>query len=321
MARKKTLEEFLCEAKRVHPDLDYALVDKYVNNKTKIDIMCHCRDYCGNEHGIFRITPNNLLKGKGCPKCNGKNFSSYERKEFCTRKYNGRYDYSKSDFTDVKAKTTVICKEHGEFKIDYDHHFNSSIGCPFCACPSRDTQSFKAQASRIHGGFYGYDNVIYRNAHDKVTITCPIHGDFEQTPNAHLSGQGCPRCGSGRIALEETVTKMLDGEKIPFTHNERPSWLKRENKGQLSIDFYLHDIKLGIECQGKQHFGLGGWTNGFDFEEQRERDEWKMEQCKANGIKLVYFANEKEAPNEYIGEIFTNSSELMEFIRYLYKNR
>ena len=28
----------------------------------------------------------------------------------------------------------------------------------------------------------------------KVIITCPEHGDFFQTPNNHLKGQGCPKC-------------------------------------------------------------------------------------------------------------------------------
>mgnify|MGYP003304460647 CR=1 FL=1 len=30
---------------------------------------------------------------------------------------------------------------------------------------------------------------------EKVCIICPIHGEFWQTPNDHLSGYGCPECG------------------------------------------------------------------------------------------------------------------------------
>ena len=43
-----------------------------------------------------------------------------------------------------------------------------------------------------------------------------------------------------------------------------------------------------------------------------------MQQCTNNGIKLIYFANEKEVPKQYIGKIFINLDELMKYIRYLY---
>lgn len=46
-----------------------------------------------------------------------------------------------------------------------------------------------------------------------------------------------------------------------------------------------------------------------------------MEQCINNDVNLIYFANKKETPKQYIGEIFTSPDELMEYIRYLYKNK
>ena len=35
--------------------------------------------------------------------------------------------------------------------------------------------------------------------------------------------------------------------------NIRPKWL-----GKQSIDFFLPQYNIAIECQGKQHFGFGG---------------------------------------------------------------
>ena len=46
-----------------------------------------------------------------------------------------------------------------------------------------------------------------------------------------------------------------------------------------------------------------------------------MEQCINNDANLIYFANKKETPKQYIGEIFISPDELMEYIRYLYKNK
>ena len=41
---------------------------------------------------------------------------------------------------------------------------------------------------------YTYDNVDYVNNKTDVLITCPIHGDFPQSPSNHLAGRGCKKC-------------------------------------------------------------------------------------------------------------------------------
>lgn len=53
---------------------------------------------------------------------------------------------------------------------------------------------FIAKANAIHKNFYTYDKAIYINSKIKLTITCPVHGDFEQIPNSHLRGVKCPSC-------------------------------------------------------------------------------------------------------------------------------
>lgn len=55
-------------------------------------------------------------------------------------------------------------------------------------------KNFIEKASALHKGKYDYSLVDYKNAHKKVKIVCPSHGVFEQNPNNHLSGQGCPMC-------------------------------------------------------------------------------------------------------------------------------
>ena len=62
--KRKTLEEFISDAKKVHGDkYDYSLVKEYMNNKTNVVIRCNS---CGN---IFHQTPHAHLSGQGCPKC------------------------------------------------------------------------------------------------------------------------------------------------------------------------------------------------------------------------------------------------------------
>lgn len=53
---------------------------------------------------------------------------------------------------------------------------------------------FIEKALTVHKGKYSYSSVVYVNSKTKVKITCAAHGVFEQIPNAHLQGQGCPTC-------------------------------------------------------------------------------------------------------------------------------
>lgn len=57
-------------------------------------------------------------------------------------------------------------------------------------------QEFIDKANVIHDYKYGYLEVNYINNRTKVCISCPIHGDFWQTPKGHLNGNGCPKCKS-----------------------------------------------------------------------------------------------------------------------------
>lgn len=57
--------------------------------------------------------------------------------------------------------------------------------------------AFIEKARRMHGEKYDYSKVKYVNVITKVTITCPDHGDFDQTPARHLHGRlGCKECAA-----------------------------------------------------------------------------------------------------------------------------
>lgn len=64
--RRSNTDEFIKRAKEIHGDeYDYSMVN-YINNHTKVEIICH-------KHGSFFITPNCHLNGQKCPKCNHSN--------------------------------------------------------------------------------------------------------------------------------------------------------------------------------------------------------------------------------------------------------
>ena len=67
-------------------------------------------------------------------------------------------------------------------------------------------EDFIKRSNTIHNNKYDYSKTIYVKASEKVIITCPIHGDFEQTPNNHFAGKGCPNCGTLRTSTSKVIT-------------------------------------------------------------------------------------------------------------------
>ena len=108
------------------------------------------------------------------------------------------YDYPNVSYKSTE-KIDVLCMSHGLFPISPSNH-RAGRGCPFCAKVSRSKKQVKTNEQIIidfekkHNNRYNYNLVVYENARTKVNIICSIHGIFEQTPNCHLSGKGCPKC-------------------------------------------------------------------------------------------------------------------------------
>lgn len=105
------------------------------------------------------------------------------------------YSYVNTRLNGMNNKVTITCKKHGDFEQRAASHLDGS-GCRLCKERQRLTKpDFIAKAMTVHGSKYTYDSVAYKNVTTKVTITCPEHGDFSQTPKDHMRGYGCPSCG------------------------------------------------------------------------------------------------------------------------------
>ncbi len=68
---------------------------------------------------------------------------------------------------------------------------------------------FIEKALTKHGNKYDYSLVVdTKNIKDKYQIICNIHGIFSMRGDAHLSGQGCGKCGNSVLATrEDFITK------------------------------------------------------------------------------------------------------------------
>ena len=72
------------------------------------------------------------------------------------------------------------------------------------------TESFIAEAKEIYGNRYDYSRVEYKNRDHRVTIICPVHGEFQVYAREHLDGKGCPKCEKGEKFLAKLHEKFGD---------------------------------------------------------------------------------------------------------------
>lgn len=66
--------------------------------------------------------------------------------------------------------------------------------------------SWVARANQAHSGKFSYPSSI--RVDGKLTIVCPDHGEFQQLPQKHMHGQGCPKCrGLGLDKVQQLKDK------------------------------------------------------------------------------------------------------------------
>ena len=130
-----------------------------------------------------------------------------------------KYDYSKVDYINSSTKVIILCQTHGEFLQTPNKHLMGR-NCSKCSGKFMDTNFFIENAKQVHGDKYDYSKVDYIKNTSKVIIICPTHGEFEQNPSGHLSGNNCQKCVGGiKYNTEEFIKKAIDihGNKYEYS--------------------------------------------------------------------------------------------------------
>ena len=135
--------------------------------------------------------------------------------------HNDKYDYSKVEYKNNRTKICIICPEHGEFWQLPASHLRG-IGCNKCGGTGKlTTAEFIEKAKQVHGDKYDYSKTEYIDSHTKVSIICPEHGEFFQTPNNHLNGNACPKCSRPNfgIGTKEWIekAKQVHGDDYDYS--------------------------------------------------------------------------------------------------------
>lgn len=243
--KKSNTEEFIQKAKKIHGEKYNYEKTEYKLAKEKVVITCLV-------HGDFEINANNFLQGKGCKKCGHIEKGLKKRSgtdsfiEKAIKVHGNKYDYSSTHYEKSLSPVVILCKVHGFFTQMPSAHLSGS-GCTECGkintslSKKLSKEDFIQRAKETHGILYDYSKVEYLNIHKKIIICCPIHGDFEQEPNSHIQGSGCPMCAKDVRALKKTKSFTDFIEIANKIHNNKYKYLE---------DTYTKaSEKVGIECE------------------------------------------------------------------------
>lgn len=275
---KKTLNEFISEANKVHLNkYDYSS-SIYEGAHMKIKIICPI-------HGVFEQTPNTHLRNCGCKKCGDLSTSnklSMSIEVFLDKAkilHSDKYDYSLVKYLNSYSKIKIICPIHGLFEQTPNTHLNGH-GCLKCSIGKntknkiKDNDSFIYDAKKIHGNKYDYSLTNYIGCKDNIKIICLKHGEFEQLPNGHLNGNGCQKCGLFFNKTENYLKSFIESLSINFVENSKTIITP------LELDIYIPSHNLAIEFNGLYWHSELYKDNDYHLN--------KTIECEKQGIQLIH---------------------------------
>ncbi len=278
----KTTKEMNQEIQEKFPFLE--LISEYTGANNKASIRCND---CGYE---WEAIPRSVKNSKhGCPKCK----VSQSKINTSLKNFLDKYNSSLYELVEFKncMEVTVKCKKCGFLRTTNANNIYR-FGCPKCGqerthkAQKLTKEKFIYKSNIIHNNKYNYLKVDYINYDTPVIITCPIHGDFKQTPNHHLRGQGCPKCK--QTSGEQIIRQILENININFKceyYINNPY-----SNHNFRVDFYINinNQSYIIEYNGEQHYKpIKHFGGEIKYYEQVKRDNDLRLYCETNNIKLL----------------------------------
>ena len=285
MSTKSNTAEFITKAYKIHGgkysyDKSYYVDARY----TKVEITCSI-------HGSFWQTPDNHLRGRGCPSC--RDYDSTQRQlltkeDFISKAkeiHGDRYIYDALEYNGYGNQVTIICRIHGAFKQYPGNHLKGR-NCLQCSkmvvLPQSQIKPFDVfvdQAQVIHCKKYDYIEDSYAGAKKSLVIICPNHGQFKQTPDAHLAGKGCPKCSHRVSSGHLEMSNFIESLGLPVLINTRSAIHPFE------LDVFVPMVNLAVEFNGTYWHSF----NSLETSEERNRHLQKYRLCQERNITLLQF--------------------------------
>lgn len=277
-AQKWSQEKFIQESQKIHGDkYDYSKV-VFKTIADKVTITCKV-------HGDFDQLAASHVAGKGCFKCgvdarSGLKVSHAEFLRRVSEIHGDKYTFPNLTYTNAQEKIEAVCKYHGTFYIR-PNGLMQGKQCKKCAdvltgsALRSSLGEFVVKANQIHNFKYDYSKSVYTNARSKLTIICPVHGEFEQIAHAHLLGFGCALCAAHDSAGEQEIADFVVGLGFDVLRRDRTLIAPKE------LDIVVPRANLAIEYCGEY------FHSDICARDAVNKHRVKYDACRSNGMHLI----------------------------------
>ena len=279
------------------------LSKEYINIDSKLKFQCEC----GNtfETTFYKFKTRNKRQ---CNECSRKKVSnnmklSYEEvKKFIEVDSNSGCRLLSKEYKSANDKLLIQCKCGNTFKVKWNHFKNScQRQCPKCG------QEKTANARRLDNEYvknyiekYGCKLLSkYKNYDTKIKIQCKCGNTFEtlfcifkdyDVHECKMCREKNKSTSKGETKIEQWLINNNIKYKTQYTFDD----CKHTRK--LRFDFAIlnknDEVKMLIEFDGKQHFGIGMFSDDTEkmleeYQILKQSDNDKNEYCFKNCIPLL----------------------------------
>ena len=225
----------------------------YTGERNAVTIICPI-------HGPFKKTPSYFnspeINSLCCPKCVREYIRQKSENNFIQSakdKWGNKYDYSKTIFIDRITPITITCPIHGDFTVLPGSHIckdKNSGGCQKCSeerlhnmAMEIGENKLKEKIKEIFGDKYSLEKFVYKGDREKVTLVCPIHGDFSARPNNLINSYGCPKC-----TLKNTFKNKYNGETNETVFINKAKIVHGDKYDYSKVNYIKSHEKVCIIC-------------------------------------------------------------------------
>jgi very-short-patch-repair endonuclease len=255
-SRRTPVKEILNRVNKVHGGLIKILdPENYEHQHSKLTFQCH-------EGHQWTVRVYQVIQGRGCAKCAGKNITTTEFKKTIQEIHNGRINLVEGqEYLGRKTKLLFQCsnQKHKPFAAAPSNVIFNKSGCPECK-KAKLREAFAYSTEEVYqiirnnySSFRPLPNQTYVNQNTSWKFQCDRneHPIWESPVGSYLTGKikfGCAYCAGERpINNVEDIYTLLEelfGNKIKLVKQNIPDIIV---KNKTTFKFYC--IEHGLEFE------------------------------------------------------------------------
>ena len=269
------------------------LSKEYINNSTPLEILC---PIC--KVGIATKTYSNIQQRKNCncKKC------SYDlrAKERIAKKEKEVKEYIESiggvllEYKGNKKELKLLCTKCNEetYKQYQSVKYNDNPYCFKCNSEMRssigrtDIAVVRDFIEKLGGELL---SEVFVRSIDDLVVRCNVCKEPYNRSWKYIKDHEtvtCAKCSDVKSKGEEKILKILKENNIEFM--DEKTFEGCVDVGKLRYDFFIPELNLCIEYDGKQHFNEYDDFGGTEsFEDRKRKDKIKTDYCRDNNINLL----------------------------------